>query len=194
MCVEPKERIDCALEVAGVEFDEDVGIESIDEDEVGTDLVLDEACTEPDEDDGTTRLDKNESSLLHHPSPSENVVEAALDVDTTEYTDDPDTDAVNSCARPLVRSYSLKRSGEDEYGYMSGESGFRLTGEPPGRESETLSALATELPGRFALELPAPVTLEFSGQDGDARSSDMGRVSATPRDPRFAMIGRLSFP
>lgn len=33
MCVEPKERIDCALEVAGVEFNEDVGIESIDEDE-----------------------------------------------------------------------------------------------------------------------------------------------------------------
>lgn len=171
-----------------MEFDEDVGIESIDEDELGTDFVLDEACTKPDEDDGTTLLDKNESSLLPHPSPSENVVEAALDVDTTEYADDPDTDVVNSCARPLVRS------GEDEYRYISGESGFRLTGEPPGRESEALSALATELPGRFALELPALVPLEFSGHDGDARSSDMGRVSATPRDPRFAMIGRLSFP
>jgi hypothetical protein len=177
-----------------MEFDEDVGIESIDEDEVGTDFVLDEACTKPDEDDGTTLLDKNESSLLPHPSPSENVVEATLDVDTTEYADDPDTDVVNSCARPLVRSCSLKRSGEDEYRYISGESGFRLTGEPPGSESEALSALATELPGRFALELPALVPLEFSGHDGDARSSDMGRVSATPRDPRFAMIGRLSFP
>lgn len=33
MCVEPKEGMDCALEVAGMEFDEDVGIESIDEDE-----------------------------------------------------------------------------------------------------------------------------------------------------------------
>lgn len=103
------------------------------------------------------------------------MVEATLDVDTTEYADDPDTDVVNSCARPLVRSCSLKRSGEDEYRYISGESGFRLTGEPPGK-------------------LPALVPLEFSGHDGDARSSDMGRVSATPRDPRFAMIGRLSFP
>lgn len=186
--------MDCALEVAGVEFDEAVGIESIDENEVGTEFVLDEACTEPDETDGTTPLDKNGSSLLRHPSPSENVIEAALDVDTAEYADDTDTDAVNSCARPLVRSWSLKRSGEDEYIYMSGESGFRLIGELPGCESEALSALATELPGRFALELPALVPLGFSGHDGDARSSDMGRVSATPRDPRFAMIGRLSFP
>lgn len=185
--------MDCTLDVAGVKFDEDVGIESIDEDEVDTDFVLDEACTEPDEDDGTTLLDKNESSLLRHSSPSENVVEAALDIDTAEYADDPDTDAVNSCARP-VRSYSLKRSGEDEYKYISGESGFRLTGEVPGRESEALSALATELPGRFEFELPALAPLELSGHDGDARSSDIGRVSATPRDPRFAMIGRLSFP
>lgn len=77
---------------------------------------------------------------------------------------------------------------------MSGESGFRLTGEPPEREPEALSALANELPGRFALELPALAPLEFSGHDGDVRSSDMGRVSATPRDPRFAMTGRLSFP
>lgn len=122
------------------------------------------------------------------------MVEAVLDVDTVEYTDDPDPDAVNSCVRPLVRSYSLKRSGEDEYRYMSGESGFCLTGEPPERESEALSAFANELPGRFTLELPALAPLEFSGHDGDARSSDMGRVSATPREPRFAMIGRLSFP
>jgi len=175
-----------------VEFDEEVGIESIDEDEVGTDFVLDEACTEPDEDDGTTPLNKNESSLLRHPSPLENVVEAVLD--TAEYADDPDTDVVNSCVRPLVGSYSLKRSGEDKYKCMSGESCFRLTGEPPGRESEILSALANELPERFALELPALAPLEFSGHDGDTRSSEMGRVSATPRDPRFAMIGRLSFP
>lgn len=177
-----------------MEFDEDVGIESIDEDEVGTDFVLDETWTEPDEDDGTTPLDRNESSLLRHPSPSENVVEAALGADTTEYADDPDTDAVTSCARPLVCSYSLKRSGEDEYRYVSTESGFDLTGELPGREFKALSALATELPGRFALELPALAPLEFSDHDGDTRSSDMGRVSATPSDPRFAIIGRLSFP
>lgn len=39
-CVEPKEGIDCALEVAGFEFGEDVGIESVDEDETMVPLYL----------------------------------------------------------------------------------------------------------------------------------------------------------
>jgi hypothetical protein len=106
------------------------------EDKVGTGLVLDEACPEPDEEEATSPLDKNDSSLSRQSSASENAVEVALGVDAAEYTEDTDTDAVNSCARPLERSCSLVCSGEEGYECMSGDRGVRLAAELPGRGSE----------------------------------------------------------
>lgn len=159
------------------------------EDKVGTGLVLD-ARPEPDEEEATSPLDKNDSSLSRQSSASENAVEAALDVDAAEYAEDTDTDAVNSCARPLDRSCSLVCSGEEGYECMSGDRGVRLAAELPGRGSEE----AVELPGRTELELSALVPLKLSDHDGDTLSIERERESATASDPRFAMIGRLSFP
>ena len=160
------------------------------EDKVGTGLVLDEACPEPNEEEATSPLDKNDSSLSRQSSASENVVEAALDVDAAEYAEDTETDAVNSCARPLERSCSLVCSGEEGYECMSGDRGVRLAAELPGRGSEE----AVELPGRTELELSALIPLKLSDHDGDTLSIERERESATASDPRFAMIGRLSFP
>jgi len=100
---ESKEAVDCVPEIAWVGSDEDFDFESIEEDEVGADLVLDEACREPDE-NGTSSIDKKESSLSHRSSASENVVDAGLDTDAAEYAEDTDIDVVNSWARPLDRS------------------------------------------------------------------------------------------
>jgi len=191
--VESKEVIDCALEVAWTVFDQDVDVETIEEDEVGTDLVLDEACPKPGG-DGTAPLDKDDSSVSRQSSASEYVVEVALEVDATEYTEDTDTDAVNSGALLLDRSYSLTCSGEEGCEYMSGERGFRPIIELPGCGSEEASGFAAKLPGRNELELSALVPLKLSDHDGDTLSSERERESATARDPRFAMIGRLSFP
>lgn len=144
-CVESKGATDCALKVGRVEFDVGVNIESIEKDEVGAGLVLDDACPEPEE-DGTAPLDKTESSLPRQSSASENAVEVTLDSDA-EYAEETDTDAVNSCARPLDRSYSVMCSEEGECKCMSGDRGLRLTAKLPGRGSEGLSGFAAELPG-----------------------------------------------